>query len=60
LDKPSPLFTGIVRKAPSPIMIYSCHLPVSTEIARAAGVEFAGYPKFVADIEFERKDGWTT
>ena len=30
------------------------HLPVTTEIARVGGVEFFGYPKFIADIEFSR------
>ncbi len=29
------------------------HLPVTTEIARAAGVEFYNFPKFIAGIEFE-------
>jgi Acetoacetate decarboxylase (ADC) len=30
------------------------HLPVTTEIARAAGVELYNYPKFVATIDFEQ------
>ena len=60
LDKATPLLTGLLWPMPSPLMIYSRHLPVSTEIARAAGAEFAGYPKFVADIEFQQEDGWTT
>jgi len=33
------------------------HLPVTTEIARAGGVELYNYPKFIAGIEFE--DGTT-
>ncbi|MHB8492645.1 MAG: acetoacetate decarboxylase family protein, partial [Solirubrobacteraceae bacterium] len=32
------------------------HLPVTTEIARAGGVDFYNYPKFVADIDFD-EDG---
>lgn len=32
-------------------------MPVTTERARAAGVGIAGYPKFLADIVFERQDG---
>jgi hypothetical protein len=32
------------------------HLPVTTEIARAGGVELYNYPKFVGSIEFE-EDG---
>ena len=37
---------------------YVWHLPVTTEIARAGGVELYGYPKFIADIEFQRPEGW--
>jgi hypothetical protein len=33
------------------------HLPVTTEIARAAGVELYNYPKFVAGIDFEESEG---
>jgi hypothetical protein len=33
------------------------HLPVTTEIARAGGVNFYNYPKFLANIEFEEKGG---
>ena len=32
-------------------------LPVTTEIARAGGVELYGYPKFLAEITFERTPG---
>ena len=41
-------------------MMYSHHLPVTTEIAREVGAEFAGYPKFVADIEFVEEGNWLT
>lgn len=30
------------------------HLPVTTEIARYGGVELYGFPKFIADIRFQR------
>ena len=60
LDKESPLFTGSVRKMPERPMVYSHHLPVTTEIARVVGAEFAGYPKFVADIEFVEEGNWLT
>jgi hypothetical protein len=33
------------------------HLPVTTEVARAGGVDFYNYPKFVASIEFEEAGG---
>lgn len=33
---------------------YVWHLPVTTERARVGGVELFGYPKFIADISFER------
>jgi hypothetical protein len=34
---------------------YVWQLPVTTEIARVGGVELYGYPKFIADIEFEKE-----
>jgi hypothetical protein len=33
------------------------HLPVTTEIARAGGVDFYNYPKFVGGIDFEERGG---
>jgi hypothetical protein len=38
-------------------VMYTHRLPVTTEIARDAGVEFANYPKFLADITFEEANG---
>jgi len=35
---------------------YVIHLPVSTEDSCKGGIEFWGYPKFVADITFEETD----
>ncbi len=60
LDRPTPIFTGILRKAPAEPSIFILHLPVSTQIARDAGVELAGYPKIVASIEFEKETDWVT
>lgn len=37
---------------------YVWKLPVTTEIARAAGVELYGYPKFLADITLRRDASW--
>jgi hypothetical protein len=45
---------------PDAPMTYSHHLPVTTEIARIVGAEFAGYPKFLADIEFTEEGDWLT
>ena len=39
---------------------YVWQLPVTTEIARAGGVELYGYPKFLARIDFRRESGWLT
>ncbi|HET9875548.1 MAG TPA: acetoacetate decarboxylase family protein [Mycobacterium sp.] len=36
------------------------HLPVTTEIARAAGVEYYNYPKFLASIDFTEEHGRRT
>jgi hypothetical protein len=60
LDKETPIFTGSLRKMPEPLMAYVIHLPVTTEIAREVGAEFAGYPKFIADIEFIEEGNWIT
>jgi len=60
IDKESPVFTGILRKVPEPMYLYFYHLPVNTEIARVLGVELAGYPKFIADIEFTEENNWLT
>ncbi len=60
IDNETPLFTGILRKPPESLMIYIHHLPVTTEIARVVGAEFAGYPKFIAGIEFVEKGDWIT
>lgn len=35
------------------------HLPVTTEAALRWGIDFSGFPKFLASIDFEDKDNWT-
>ena len=54
LDKPSPLFIGTLHQVPEVLKVYVHHVPATTEIACSAGIELAGYPKFIADIKFER------
>lgn len=58
LDEPTPWFIGTLRQAPAVPQVYVRHLPVTTEVARQAGVEFAGYPKFLAEITFEKDGEW--
>ena len=58
IDEETPMFTGSLRRMPKVPMSYSHHLPVTTEIAREVGAEFAGYPKFIADIEFVEEGNW--
>jgi hypothetical protein len=60
LDTPTPFFVGSLRRMPSSPMSYSHRLPVTTEIARVVGVEFAGYPKFIANIDFEEDGDFLT
>ena len=60
IDEETPLFTGSLRKLPAEPMTLIQHLPVTTEIAREVGAEFAGYPKFLADIEFAEEGDWIT
>lgn len=58
LDQPSPLFVGTLSPVPAVPQVYIHQLPVTTEIARDAGVELYGFPKFLADITFEREGQW--
>ncbi len=58
LQKPAPVLTGLLRAMAEGPMTYIWQLPVTTEVARYLGVELAGFPKFVADIKFDRHDGW--
>lgn len=58
IDEETPVFTGSLRKVPQSPMTYIFHLPVTTEIAREVGAEFAGYPKFMAEIDFEDDGNW--
>lgn len=39
-----------------PLHLFVLHLPVTTELARAAGVDFYGYAKFLADVELVQED----
>jgi hypothetical protein len=58
IEKPTPIFAGSLLNLPEEQKSYIHHLPVTTEIAREVGVEFAGYPKFIADIVFTEEDEW--
>lgn len=58
LDNPSPPFTGTFSPVPTISQVYIHHLPVTTDIALKAGIEFAGYPKFLAKIVFEKDGSW--
>jgi len=58
LDERSPQFSGILRSLPELPMIFVHRLPVTTERARAPGINFLATPKFLADITFEETDEW--
>ncbi len=58
LDKATPVFTGILHKAPEVPMIYVPYLAVNTEIARVTGIELANNPGFLAEVQFEEDDKW--
>jgi hypothetical protein len=45
---------SLLRSRTFPAFVWK--LPVTTEVARKAGVELYGYPKFLADIEFGRRE----
>lgn len=58
-DKPQiPGITIIQQLLRRCFSVYVWHLPVTTEIARVGGVNLYGYPKFIADIQFHRRQGW--
>lgn len=58
LDRPAPLFTGLLRPAPAVPLTYIHRLPVSVEAARAIGVDLAAFPKFLAAIAWADEGGW--
>jgi len=51
-----PFFTAMWQMIGRCISAYVWQLPVTTEIARVGGVEMYGFPKFIADITYEKKD----
>jgi hypothetical protein len=57
LGKSSAVLLGALRALREPVT-YVWQLPVTTEIARFGGVEFYGFPKFIAEIEFQRDNNW--
>jgi hypothetical protein len=60
-NKPQvPGFTVISMMMSRVYTTYVWQLPVTTEAARAGGVDLFGYPKFVADIDFIEDGDWTT
>ncbi|MFA6447966.1 MAG: acetoacetate decarboxylase family protein [bacterium] len=56
--RPIPGVTGAIQFAQRRFTTYIWQLPVTTEIARVGGVDLYGYPKFIADITFERQKNW--
>jgi len=58
-DRPQiPGLTALWQMARRCFTVYVWKLPVTTEIARFGGVELYGYPKFLADITFEKGTEW--
>jgi hypothetical protein len=55
-----PGITAMWQMARRCISGYVWQLPVTTEIARYGGVELYGFPKFIADITFEKNDSHIT
>ena len=56
--RPIPGVTVLGQLARRCFSAYVWQLPVTTEKARVGGVELYGYPKFLADITFEREPDW--
>lgn len=57
--KPLPLLPVISAMLKKCFSVYIIHLPVTSERARNGGVELGGYPKFIADIEFNKNKAIT-
>lgn len=55
--KPVPGLTTLACALRNEFSAYVLHLPVTSERARRGGVEMAGYPKFIADIDIRRDNG---
>ena len=56
-NKPQiPFFTAFTQMYRRRITAYVWKLPVTTEIARVGGVDLYGYPKFIADIKFQKEN----
>lgn len=51
-----PLLTAAWQMARRSLSAYVWQLPVTTEIARVGGLALYGYPKFLADIQFEKAE----
>ena len=60
VDKRAPVLAGLWRLMAGGGAIWIWQLPVTTEIARDLGVSVAGYPKFLANIEFGSDAGIAT
>ncbi len=58
IDRPAPILTGLLRHVAEGPLAYVHHLPVTTQPAYDAGIDFYNYPKFIAKIDFQRQDGW--
>lgn len=49
---PIPVYSSIKTLSSSVLSVYVWQLPVTTETARAGGVDLYNYPKFLSDIRF--------
>jgi Acetoacetate decarboxylase (ADC) len=60
VDRNAPVVTELRRFQVQGGSVFIWQLPVTTAIARDLGVEVAGYPKFLADIDFGAEGGLVT
>jgi hypothetical protein len=60
LDRPAPVFAGLLGSLPAESDGYVVHLPVTTEIAMTLGIEFLALPQFLADIQFREEGNWVS
>jgi len=60
VDRPAPMLTELRRFQAQGGSVFIWQLPVTAVIARDLGIEVAGYPKFLADIDFRAEGGLVT
>ncbi|MDJ0923267.1 MAG: acetoacetate decarboxylase family protein [Acidimicrobiia bacterium] len=60
IDHPAPLMRGLLKVATEGATLFAWQMPETSEFAVESGVETAGYPKFLADVDIDTEGDWAT